>query len=184
MTKSYIAILAPEAEGGFSVYFPDVAGCVTQGEDMTEAQAMASEALSLWMEAATDEAVKLPVPRALDEIRADKAWARENNVDWRTATAILVPVRPPLGRPKNVNVSLDSNKLRAIDAYARSRGLTRSAVLEAGAEMLMASDPLPLALGRLPRGLNDKKKRYVAQPAAKPRGVRRPGNPRSRKQPS
>lgn len=137
----YIAILAPEVEGGYSVYFPDLAGCVTQGEDMTEAQAMAAEALSLWMEVAAEDGMKIPGPRTLEEIKTDKAWAKENEIDWRDATAVLIAVRPPLGKPKNVNVSLDTNKLRAIDAYAERRGLTRSAVLEAGAEMLMASDP-------------------------------------------
>jgi predicted RNase H-like HicB family nuclease len=140
---SYIAILAPEAEGGFSIFFPDLPGCATQAEDMDEAQTMAGDALSLWMEAAEDAAMKIPKARTLEEIKADKAWAKENEVDWRDATAVLIPVRPRLGRPKNVNVSLDSNKLRAIDAYAERRGMTRSAVLEAGAEILMTTDPLP-----------------------------------------
>jgi len=62
---------------------------------------------------------------------------------WTGGTiALLVPARPPLGRPERVNVSLDSNRLRAIDAYAERRGLTRSAVLEAGAELLLSTDPL------------------------------------------
>lgn len=141
--KSYIAILVPEDEGGYSVFFPDVPGCVTQGEDMTEAQEMAADALSLWMEVAVEEGIALPIPRALAAIKADRTWAKINEVDWRDATAVLVAVRPALGKPKNVNVSLDSNRLRAIDAYAERRGMTRSAVLEAGAELLMASDPHP-----------------------------------------
>ncbi len=141
--KSYIAILVPEDEGGYSVFFPDVPGCVTQGDDMSEAQEMAADALSLWMEVAVDEGIALPIPRALEAIKSDRAWAKDNEVNWCDATAVLVAVRPAFGKPKNVNVSLDSNKLRAIDAYAERRGMTRSAVLEAGAELLMASDPYP-----------------------------------------
>jgi predicted RNase H-like HicB family nuclease len=153
--KSYIAILVPEDKGGYSVFFPDVPGCVTQGEDMTEAQEMAADALSLWMEVAVEEDFTLPIARPLEAIKADKAWAKESEVDWRDATAVLIAVRPVPGKPKNVNVSLDSNKLRAIDAYAEHHGMTRSAVLEAGAELLMASDPYPprhLDKGMAPRG--------------------------------
>lgn len=162
--KSYIAILVPEDEGGYSVFFPDVPGCVTQGEDMTDAQEMAAEALSLWMDVAIDEGMVLPVPRALESIKADKVWAKDNSVNWRDATAVLIAVRPGLGKPKNVNVSLDSNKLRAIDAYAERRGMTRSAVLEAGAELLMDSDPYPSRTSeKKPAGVGDKSARFSGQ---------------------
>jgi predicted RNase H-like HicB family nuclease len=156
--KSYIAILMPEDEGGYSVFFPDVPGCVTQGEDMSEAQEMAAEVLSGWMEVAADEGMPLPVARTLEAIKSDKAWAKENQVDWRQVTAVLTAVRPALGKPKHVNVSLDSNKLRAIDAYAERRGMTRSAVLEAGAELLLESDPYPPRIKAPQGGLSEPKR--------------------------
>jgi predicted RNase H-like HicB family nuclease len=158
--KSYIAILVPEDEGGYSVLFPDVPGCVTQGEDMAEAQEMAAEAVSLWMEVAAEEGLALPIARPLEAIKADKAWAKANGVDWRDTTAVLVAVHPVLGKPKNVNVSLDSNKLREIDAYAERRGMTRSAVLEAGAELLIASDPYPARSREKPAGLGEASVRF------------------------
>jgi predicted RNase H-like HicB family nuclease len=140
---SYIAILVPEKEdGGYSVFFPDLPGCVTQGDDVADAQAMAIDALSGWLAATIDLGYPVPIQRPLEVIRADKSFARENEVNWHDAIAMVVPVRPPLGRPERVNVSLDSNKLRAIDAYAERRGMTRSAVLEAGADLLLSSDPV------------------------------------------
>ena len=37
----YIAVMVPDREaGGNSVFFPDLPGCVTQGEDMAEAAAL------------------------------------------------------------------------------------------------------------------------------------------------
>jgi predicted RNase H-like HicB family nuclease len=139
----YIAILVPDREsGGYAVFFPDLPGCVTQGEDMADAQEMAVDALSLWMASAEEHRDKIPEPRELEAIRADRVFARDNEIDWKDATAVMIPVRPPLGRPERVNVSLDSNRLRAIDAYATRRGLTRSAVLEAGAELLIGRDPV------------------------------------------
>lgn len=150
--QSYVAILIPEKAGGYSVLFPDLPGCATQGENMAEAQEMAVEALSGWIAVTLEHDEPVPQPRSLATIKNDKAFANANGFIWQDVTAVLIPARPPLGRPERVNVSLDSNKLRAIDAYARRRGLTRSAVLEAGAEMLMESDPLP-ADGR--RGLRE-----------------------------
>lgn len=169
---SYLAILAPDPHaGGYAVFFPDLPGCVTQGDDLAEAQAMAGEALSGWIASALAHGDPIPAPRPLDAIRSDKAFARENDVSWRDAIVALVAARPPLGRPERVNVSLDSNRLRAIDAYAERRGLTRSAVLEAGADLLLASDPLS------GRGAGQSERRYrnaTRQPSAAAK-QKRPG---------
>jgi predicted RNase H-like HicB family nuclease len=145
---SYVAVLAPDPDaGGYAVFFPDLPGCVTQGEDLAEAQAMAGDALSGWIASAVAHGDRIPVPRPLDAIVLDKTFAREHDINWREAVAALVAARPPLGHPERVNVSLDSNKLRAIDAYAERRGLTRSAVLEAGADLLLSCDPLGAGAG-------------------------------------
>jgi predicted RNase H-like HicB family nuclease len=173
--QSYVAILIPDrSAGGYAVLFPDLPGCVTQGEDTADAQAMAVDALSGHLAALRDYGDRVPPARALEQIKADRAYARENEIDWKEVTAVLVPARPPLGKPERVNVSLDSNKLRAIDAYATRRGLTRSAVLEAGAELLMEQDPAPpRSRATSPRigkqGLAETAARYVARPKRKKR---------------
>jgi metal-responsive CopG/Arc/MetJ family transcriptional regulator len=51
-----------------------------------------------------------------------------------------IAVRAPIGKLERVTVSLDSNVLRQIDAYADRSGQTRSSVLAAGAEMLLGHD--------------------------------------------
>lgn len=43
----YPAIFEKEPEGGYSVYFPDIEGCYTQGEDLAEAVENAEDALCL-----------------------------------------------------------------------------------------------------------------------------------------
>ena len=43
----YPAIFEKEPEGGYSVYFPDIGGCYTQGEDLAEAVENAEDALCL-----------------------------------------------------------------------------------------------------------------------------------------
>lgn len=43
----YPAIFEKEPEGGYSVYFPDIEGCYTQGEDLADAVENAKDALCL-----------------------------------------------------------------------------------------------------------------------------------------
>lgn len=133
----YIAVLVPERSGGWAVLFPDVPGCATQGETLDEAIAMASDALAGHLAVTRDHGDAVPESRSLDDIKADKEWCRHNDVAWSRAMAVPIMVRPPLGRPERVTISLDSNILREIDAYAEKRDLTRSAVLAAGAEFLL-----------------------------------------------
>ena len=44
-TLHYNIILRPEPEGGFTVTVPALPGCVTYGKDLSEAQAMAEDAI-------------------------------------------------------------------------------------------------------------------------------------------
>lgn len=46
----YPAVFNPIPAGGYDVSFPDFPGCVTFGRTFEEAQTMAAEVLSLWLE--------------------------------------------------------------------------------------------------------------------------------------
>ena len=46
----YTAKLTKEKDGGYSVSFPDLDGCFTQGDTLEEALAMANEAMKLTLE--------------------------------------------------------------------------------------------------------------------------------------
>jgi antitoxin HicB len=63
---SYQALFDPDHEaGGFTVTFPDVPGCVTQGDDLAEAYDMAQDALEtmLGYMIRHNEAIPAPRPR-------------------------------------------------------------------------------------------------------------------------
>lgn len=49
-TLKYPVVYHSEPEGGYTVTFPDFPGCVTFGESLEQAEAMAKEALELWLE--------------------------------------------------------------------------------------------------------------------------------------
>ncbi len=51
MSFLFQIVLRPEPEGGFTVLVPSLPGCVTYGKTLEEAQAMAKEAIELYVQA-------------------------------------------------------------------------------------------------------------------------------------
>lgn len=58
--REYEIVLAPEAEGGYSVFVPDLPSVVTQGETVPEAIAMAKEAIELYLKAMEEDGLPIP----------------------------------------------------------------------------------------------------------------------------
>ncbi len=83
----YPALLIPEEDGGYSVVFPDLPGCYTQGETLKEASSAAQEALELHMYGLEEDADEIPAPSLPESIE-------------REANTYLVPIRAymPLAR--------------------------------------------------------------------------------------
>lgn len=71
MFKVYPAIF--HAEDGYWVEFPDLCGCVTEGDTIEEAMAMAQEALGLWIASQMEMGNEVPAPSAITDIHADNA---------------------------------------------------------------------------------------------------------------
>jgi predicted RNase H-like HicB family nuclease len=68
----FTVVLAPEAEGGYSVVCPAIPGCVSEGDSLKDALANIREAILLCLEVRKDEGLPLPVetPEVVaDEIR-------------------------------------------------------------------------------------------------------------------
>lgn len=61
---SYFALFDPDKEaGGFVVTFPDVSGCVTQGDDLAEASSMAEDALATMLSYMMSQGEEIPAPK-------------------------------------------------------------------------------------------------------------------------
>ena len=59
----YPAIFHPEPEvGGYSVSFPDLLGCVTEGDTLQEALTMAEDALGIYLQSLKDDGEPFPSP--------------------------------------------------------------------------------------------------------------------------
>ncbi len=69
MFKVYPAIF--HEEDGYWVEFPDLTGCVTEGNTIEEAMSMAQEALGLWLVSQMEMGNEFPVPSGIADIHAD-----------------------------------------------------------------------------------------------------------------
>ena len=58
----YYALFEPEDEGGYNITFPDLPGCITCGDDMSEALYMARDVLDGWMIGVEDDREEIPTP--------------------------------------------------------------------------------------------------------------------------
>lgn len=66
---AYPAVFTPESGGGYSVYFPDIEGCYTQGDDMADAIFMAEDALELMLYEYEERKKEIPRPSNPEEIK-------------------------------------------------------------------------------------------------------------------
>jgi len=69
--RTYIVLLQPEPEGGFTVTCPSLPGLVTYGETLEEARAMAAEAIECYLESLQQDGLPLPESDAGAMTRAE-----------------------------------------------------------------------------------------------------------------
>lgn len=68
----YPAVFTPEDDGGYSVAFPDMNGCFTQGETIEEAYEMAFDALGLAIDFLESKKRTIPSPSAPNKIKLNE----------------------------------------------------------------------------------------------------------------
>ncbi|MGB9905360.1 MAG: type II toxin-antitoxin system HicB family antitoxin [Desulfotomaculales bacterium] len=70
----YRTVIYPSPEGGYAVEIPDLPGCVSQGETLQEALAMAEDAKLCWIADALEKGEEVPEP--LDESYSGRILVR------------------------------------------------------------------------------------------------------------
>lgn len=66
-TYIYPAVFHPNDDGSYTITFPDVPGCISEGKSLDNALYMAQDALSTWMEYAMDSGMEVsPASRPQD----------------------------------------------------------------------------------------------------------------------
>lgn len=69
---TFLAVFEP-VETGYSVYFPDLPGCISCGEDFEDAQKQAAEALGLHIYGMEKDGDELPIPSKTPRVDPDTA---------------------------------------------------------------------------------------------------------------
>ena len=59
---TYAALFTMEADGGYSIKFPQLDGCFSQGDTFEEARSMATEAMSLYLYTLEQNGISIPEP--------------------------------------------------------------------------------------------------------------------------
>ncbi|MCM1335994.1 MAG: type II toxin-antitoxin system HicB family antitoxin [Bacteroides sp.] len=68
----YPAIFTPEKNGGFSIAFPDVEGCYTQGKNMADGIEMAEDALCLMLYDMEERGSAIPAASDIKAVQCGK----------------------------------------------------------------------------------------------------------------
>ena len=88
----YVAIVEDAGpDKAIGVWFPDIPGCFSAGDDVDEALRNAEEALALYAEAEASDGRALPAPRTLAALKNDSTAAS----DLRDHMVALVPLKVP-----------------------------------------------------------------------------------------
>ena len=117
-------------DGAYGVVVPDLPGCTSAGKTADASYRNAIEAVRLWVDDALEDDEKLPRPRSLMELLADRQVRRAIAAG---AALMMVPVVRNSGRPAKANISMDAGTLAAIDEEAAAHGITRSAFIASAA---------------------------------------------------
>jgi predicted RNase H-like HicB family nuclease len=130
MRRIYFAAIHKDAKSDYTALFPGVPGCITAGSTVEELEAMAREALQGHLNVVRDFGEAVPAPLDLKAARAHE--------DAKGAVFFLaVVVEVESGKSSRLNITMPEDLVAEVDAYARRRGLSRSAFLAKAARQAM-----------------------------------------------
>jgi predicted RNase H-like HicB family nuclease len=90
--RHYVAIIEDAGpEKAVGIWFPDLPGCFSAGDDLDEALRNAPEAITLYAQSLEKERRPLPTPRSLSALKSDPALAD----DLRNHIVALVSLPAP-----------------------------------------------------------------------------------------
>lgn len=98
LNLTYLAVLEPGEDGSYSVSFPDLPGCFSYGDNLTEAQRMAEDAASLHVYGMERDGDEIPSP----SLSLSKEVTEGNVV-------MPVTIHPDLYRAKRDNERIKTN---------------------------------------------------------------------------
>ena len=71
MEYVYPAVFHANDDGSYTVTYPDLTGCISEGKTLANAMYMAQSALAQWIEYLTDKQTEIPKASAIQDIKAE-----------------------------------------------------------------------------------------------------------------
>lgn len=65
----YPALFHSNEDGSFTIEFPDLPGCISEGKSLSNAMHMAQEALAQWLDYSLEKAYPLPTASSLPDVK-------------------------------------------------------------------------------------------------------------------
>jgi predicted RNase H-like HicB family nuclease len=106
MKKVYPAIFHPE-ESGYSVSFPDLPGCYTDGENLAEAIEMAEEALGVFLAARYDKGLDVEKPSDIASVNPEDGFSTYVTADPAKYRRRRRSVKKTLTIPEWLNIEAE-----------------------------------------------------------------------------
>jgi predicted RNase H-like HicB family nuclease len=100
MKKIYPAIFHEESDGGYWVTFPDIKGCITDGNTLEEAMQNAEEVLGVFIATKMEEKLAVDPPSAIETIHAEDGFTTYVSADIDRYRRNTKAVRKTLSIPK------------------------------------------------------------------------------------
>lgn len=111
----YPAVFHANEDGTYTIIFPDLPGCISEGKTLGNAMQMAEAALTQWIEYLRDNEEEIPAPSKLQNIELDVAeFVNFIRADVRDNRAVKRTISLP----------------RWMDEQAAEEGLSLSKVLQ------------------------------------------------------
>lgn len=128
-----IAVEKGDESQAFGVTVPDIPGCFSAGDTMTEALENVKEAIAAHLELLAEDGDEIPLAQTIDDHIGNEDY---QGYIW---AVVDIDVSRYLGKAEKINVTLPSRLIHLIDDRVSKDGRfkSRSAFLAAGAESLL-----------------------------------------------
>ena len=92
----YPAIFHKNNNNSYTVIFPDLSGCITEGKSLAEAMRMAQSAINQWIEYSKDKNLQIPKPTEINNIKVNSnEFVRLIRTDIKDSHAVKRTVSIP-----------------------------------------------------------------------------------------
>ncbi len=123
MEKRTYFMFVHKNKSGLWGEFPDLKGCMTDGDSLEELMRNAADALESWIADACTHGNELPTPSGIDKLKRMAAKSDEP-VEFIAPVSGFLP-----SRPARINITSTSAKIDEITAFARKIGSSRSELM-------------------------------------------------------